>query len=60
MVYKLARGLQLLGMILIPIGVAGNLARPEEVTLSRSLVISSVGIGFFALGWLLQQSTRPQ
>jgi len=60
MLFKLGRLLQLVGLLLLPIAISGNLARPEEVTLGRSLTLSTVGIVVFSLGWLLQQATRPK
>ncbi|MCS6849715.1 MAG: hypothetical protein NZ700_00930 [Gemmataceae bacterium] len=59
MLYLLGRLLQIVGLILLPVGVAGNLARPEEVTLAVSLGIAGVGVAVFALGWLLQQKGKP-
>ncbi len=60
MLYKLSRFLQLLGLLICPVGIAGNVARPEEITVKMSLMISGAGILIFALGWLLQQSARPR
>jgi len=60
MLYKLSRFLQLLGLLICPVGIAGNVARPEEITVKMSLMISGAGILIFALGWLLQQATRPR
>jgi len=60
MLYKFARFLQLLGLLICPVGIAGNVARPEEVTVKMSLMISGAGILIFALGWLLQQAARPR
>ena len=61
LLYKLGRFLQVVGMILLPLAVAGNLV-PEEahrLDLRTSLSLSAVGIAVFAVGWLLQQSGRP-
>lgn len=55
--YRLGRLLQLIGLILLPVAIAGNVARPEQVTLSISLVIAGVGVAVFYLGRLL---TRGQ
>ena len=60
MLYKLARFLQLLGLLICPVGIAGNVLRPEEVTLKDTLMIAAAGVLIFALGWLLQQSTKPR
>jgi hypothetical protein len=60
MLYKLARGLQLLGLLLLPVAIAGNVADPGGMDLRRSLSLSAVGMGVFFLGWLLQQAARPR
>jgi hypothetical protein len=58
MMYRLGRFLQLLGLIIVPVGLAGNLARPEVVTVGRELGILGFGIGVFGLGWLLQRTGK--
>jgi hypothetical protein len=58
--YKLGRVLQLVGLVLLPIAVAGNLAPQDPFDLRTSLTISGAGVLIFGLGWLLQQSGRPQ
>lgn len=60
MLYKVGRLLQLAGLVVLPVAVAGNVARPEEVNLKVSLALSAVGVGVFALGWWLQQAARPR
>lgn len=60
MLYKFARLLQLIGLVLLPIAMAGNLARPDEFTLRHTLGLSAIGIFIFTLGWLLQQAARPR
>jgi len=60
MLYKLARFLQLQGLLICPAGIAGNVLRPEEVTLKDSLMIAAGGILVFTVGWLLQQTTKPR
>jgi hypothetical protein len=57
MVYKLGRFLQLVGLILLPVAVSGNVA--EKLDLKQSLLLSAVGVTVFFVGWLLQQSS-PQ
>ncbi len=54
MLYKLGRFLQLVGLFVSLLGVSGNLARPEEITLGKSLMIAGVGIGIFYLGRFIQ------
>jgi len=60
MLYRMGRFLQLLGLLIAPVGVAGNLARRDEVDEKTLLAIAAVGVGVFVLGWLLQQATRPR
>lgn len=61
--YSVARGLQLLGLILLPIAVAGNLAElanaEAALSLRDSLVLACVGGLCFYAGWLLQQRIKP-
>jgi hypothetical protein len=62
LLYKLGRLLQIVGMVLLPLAVAGNLV-PEEahrIDLRTSLTISGIGVAVFGLGWLLQQAGRPE
>ncbi len=60
MLYRIGRFLQVLGLLIAPAGVAGNLARPEEVNEKALLTIAAAGAGVFFLGWLLQQAGRPR
>jgi hypothetical protein len=60
MLYKLGRALQVAGMLILPVGMAGNILRPEQITVKDSLVIAGVGIVVFGIGWLLQQAGRPR
>ena len=60
MTYKLGRFLQLVGLLVVPTGIAGNLARPESIDLKMSLTIAGIGMLVFSLGWLMQQSNKPQ
>lgn len=53
---KLGRTLQFIGLCICPIGIGGNLARPEDVPIKTSLAIAALGIIVFFLGWLIQQS----
>jgi hypothetical protein len=57
MVYKFGRFLQLLGLILVPVALAGNVARQEEVTLGVMLAIAAAGMLLFYIGWLM---VRPR
>jgi hypothetical protein len=58
MIYKVGRVLQVIGLVLLPFAMAGNLARPEEFGLWYTLGLSSIGILVFTLGWMLQQASR--
>jgi hypothetical protein len=58
--YRLGRLLQVVGMILLPLAIAGNLSPVNPIDLRTSLLISGVGIGVFGIGWLLQQAGRPR
>lgn len=60
MPYKFGRLLQLLGLIILPVAVAGNVADPDHMDLRQSLSLSALGIGVFAVGWLLQQAGRSR
>jgi hypothetical protein len=57
--YALGRMLQLVGLVLLPVAIAGNLAN-ERLNLKESLTLSAVGILVFSVGWLLQQGARPR
>jgi hypothetical protein len=59
MIYKLARLLQLIGLIILPIAIMGNVA-DERLSLKESLILSGVGMVIFLFGWLLQQGTKPE
>ena len=54
MLYKVGRILQFVGLIILPIAMAGEIA--ESYSLGRMLVWASVGIGIFGIGWLTQQA----
>jgi hypothetical protein len=65
MLYRIGRSLQVVGMILLPIAIAGNLAPGDQpgtnqLDLRTSLTISAVGILVFVLGYLIQQAGRPR
>jgi hypothetical protein len=59
-VYRLGRFLQLLGLLIAPVGIAGNLARQDQVSTGTELGILAAGVAVFAVGWLLQRASRPQ
>jgi hypothetical protein len=57
MLYKLGRALQLVGLAVLPIAMAGNAA--DRLAVKDMLVLSGGGIVVFFVGWLLQQSSKP-
>lgn len=60
LLYKIGRFLQLVGMIVLPVGVAGNLADPDRVGVKLSLLIAGAGLLIFCAGWVAQQYGHPQ
>jgi hypothetical protein len=58
MMYKVGRVLQVIGLVLLPFAMAGNLARPDQFGLWYTHGLSSIGILVFTLGWMLQQASR--
>lgn len=58
--YQLGRFLQLIGMIMLPLAIAGNLSPQNPLELRTSLTISAIGILIFGLGWLIQQAGKPE
>jgi hypothetical protein len=58
MLYTLARLLQLAGLLLLPIAMAGQAA--ERLDVREMLTMAGIGVGLFVLGWLVQQAARRQ
>lgn len=58
--YKFGRVLQLIGMLLLPLAIAGNLSPENPLTLWQSLRLSGIGVVVFLVGYLLQQAGQPQ
>jgi len=56
MLYIMARTLQLLGMTLLILGSAGNMA--ERISVSAMYQFLFAGIGLFIVGYGLQQYSR--
>lgn len=58
MSYLLGRTLQIIGLVLVPVAVAGNLAEiaraPVVLSLGESLGLAALGIAVFYVGYLLQ------
>jgi hypothetical protein len=57
--HALGRLFQLVGLVLLPVAIAGNLAQ-ERLSLKESLGLSAVGVLIFSVGWLLQQGAKPR
>jgi hypothetical protein len=58
MLYKLGRLLQVVGLFLLPLAIAGNLSPERPLDLRASLTLSGVGVLVFVVGYLLQQAGR--
>ncbi len=58
MLYQLGRLLQVIGMIVLPLAIVANVAPEHAIDLRTSLTFSSIGIGIFGVGWLIQQAGR--
>jgi hypothetical protein len=58
MLYNLGRFLQLIGLLILPIAMAGEMA--ESLSLGRMLVWACVGIAIFLFGRMLQQAARRE
>ena len=56
MLYKVGRLLQLIGLIILPVAISGNMA--EKLDLRESLGLSGIGILIFFIGWMVQQGGR--
>lgn len=60
MLYRIGRVLQVIGLILLPLAIAGNLSPERPLDLRESLSLSAVGIIIFGVGYLLQQAGRKK
>jgi hypothetical protein len=62
--YYCARFLQLIGLVLVPVAIAGNLAEiagaNARLDLKQSLTLSGFGIFIFYLGKTLQPDQGPK
>ncbi len=58
--YRLGRLMQLIGLLLLPLAIAGNLSPNDPLSLGQSLALSCAGIVVFIVGYLLQQVGRPE
>jgi hypothetical protein len=50
----IARALQLIGLLVLPIGIAGNIHDPTRVTEGVMLGLTAVGGLIFYVGWSIQ------
>ncbi len=55
MLYKFGRLLQIIGLLLLPIAMAGNLVPDIPVSLGNMLAITVLGVLVFFIGYSLQQ-----
>jgi hypothetical protein len=55
MLYKLGRLLQVIGLLLLPIAMAGNLVPDIPVSLGNMLALTVLGVLVFFVGYSLQQ-----
>jgi len=60
MLYKLGRILQVIGLILLPLAMAGNLVPGAPVGLSGMLELMVIGAIVFFIGWVIQQIGKPK
>jgi hypothetical protein len=58
--YRVGRALQIVGMILLPVAIAGNVAPEQPLDLRASLTLSGAGVAVFFVGYLIQQAGRPR
>jgi hypothetical protein len=58
MLYKIGRLFQVIGLIVLPLAIAGNLSPERTLDLRQSLSLSALGIVIFGLGYLIQQAGR--
>jgi hypothetical protein len=60
MLYRIGRLLQLIGLLLLPVGIAGNLVPDpdRQISLKTSLLISAAGVTVFYIGWRLQEAGK--
>lgn len=58
--YQVGRFLQVVGMLVMPAGMVGNIVDPLRVDLKTSLLVAGAGIVLFTLGYLIQQASKPR
>jgi hypothetical protein len=52
--------MQVVGMIMLPLAMAGNLAPGSHQTVGQMMWLTAVGIAVFAAGYVIQQYARPR
>ena len=60
MLYKFGRFLQLVGMIMLPIAMAGNLVPDRPLDSRTMLLLALIGLGVFGLGYWIQNVGKPR
>ncbi|MBI3410486.1 MAG: hypothetical protein HY040_19275 [Planctomycetes bacterium] len=58
MLYKLGRCLQFVGLLMLPLAMAGEMTGSHD--LKWMLILVTLGGLSFLLGWLLQESGKPR
>jgi hypothetical protein len=58
--YKIGRALQIVGMLMLPVAIAGEVAPGGPLDLKTSLTVSGIGVAVFAIGYAVQQAGRPK
>jgi hypothetical protein len=56
--YRLGRLLQVMGMLIAPIGMVGNLVHPDTISETHILTTLFVGACTFGVGRMIQGPTR--
>jgi hypothetical protein len=56
--YRIGRALQLLGLLILPVGIASELV--GKVGLGQSMLIAVAGAGVFYAGFLLQSHSASR
>jgi predicted acyltransferase len=53
--YKLGRLLQVVGLLLLPVAMAGNLVPDAPINLRNMLALMALGVVIFFVGWKMQE-----
>jgi hypothetical protein len=60
MLYKLGRLLQVVGLVVMLQGVAGNIIDPQRVSQTQIYLFALAGVVIFGIGYSIQQSGQPR